>query len=345
MISQKINHIKQVFRSRSQLFQKERSLLKQQQQIIFLFYALAVFTGLVANLFGLTGPQTPLMLTLNFVFLAIVLLLGLLHFFHKISLVHTFCAMAVTAQVFTCNELLLCAIHPSDYHLMLIIANMFLLIANVLFTLIAYLKNTSYALVSMSIVTYAACTYITNDDILRNFCVLVIMLFVLVAILSKLLTSNFQRLTAENERLHKEEQEILNVLRMEKEQVKAYVRLAKERHQAPETEKLLALLGENAQENVIKNVKEVLTIRDIELHPLTTIFPELSPSELDICRLAILGKTLKETCDILNKSESNITCQRVNIRKKLGLVSGDNLNIFLLNRFEQGKIAQDLKNA
>lgn len=103
---------------------------------------------------------------------------------------------------------------------------------------------------------------------------------------------------------------------MEKEQVRAYVRLAKQRHRTVETNNLLEMLGVEAQNNVIHNVKEAVTAKEMEQYHLSEVFPELIPSEIEICRLVILGKTLKEVCKILGKSESNITCQHSNIRKK-----------------------------
>lgn len=337
MISLDFSKIRQVFQGRLSLFRQGQSLLKRQQRIVFALYVSGIVIGLVANLAGLTGPQTQKVLLLNSTFLAVVLALTALCLCRRLSLSRTFCVMAVVSQVFTSNELLICAFHPSDYNLMLIIGNMFLLVANVLMALIAYMKYTSYILAGMSVATYVACMCITGDAILENFCILVVLLFIIVAVLGHLLSSNLRRLNTENETLRKEEEEILSVLRMERDQVKAYVRLAKARHEAMETDRLLSLLGEDAQRNVIRNVREALTARDIDRHPLADALPELSPSELEICRLVILGRPLKEICTILNKAESNITCQRVNIRKKLGLKQGENLNLILKERFEQYK--------
>ena len=73
----------------------------------------------------------------------------------------------------------------------------------------------------------------------------------------------------------------------------------------------------------------------MEQYHLSEVFPELTPSEIEICRLVILGKTLKEVCEILGKSESNITCQRSNIRKKIGLKPSDNLRQVLTTQFEK----------
>lgn len=345
MISLDFSKIRQVIQGRLSerlsFFKKGQSLLKRQQRIVFALYLSGTLIGLVANLAGLTGPQTTTALLFNTAFLAVIVVLTALFFGHKLSLSRTFCVMTVVSQLFTCNETVICAFHSSDYNLMLVIGNMFLMMGNVLMALIAYMKHTSYMLAGMSVATYVACMCITGDAILENFCILVVLFFVVVAVLGHLLSSNLQRLNTENEALRKEEEEILSVLRMERDQVKAYVRLAKSRHEAVETDRLLSLLGEDAQRNVIKNVREALTARDIDRHPLTDVFPELSPSELEICRLIILGKSLKEACSILNKTESNITCQRTNIRKKLGLKQGENLNLILKERFELFKPSQE----
>lgn len=115
----------------------------------------------------------------------------------------------------------------------------------------------------------------------------------------------------------------------------AYIRLSKMEHEAAETKNLLELLSDEVRNNVISNVKEAML--EMERNSLTEIFPELSPSEIEIYRLVIMGKSLNEVCSILRKSESNITCQRSNIRKKLGLQSSDNLKKVLQERFNKGK--------
>lgn len=75
------------------------------------------------------------------------------------------------------------------------------------------------------------------------------------------------------------------------------------------------MMDEDVRNNIISNVMEAVAFMEMERNNLASIFPELSPSEIEICRLIIMGKSLNEVCDILHKSESNITCQRSNIRK------------------------------
>lgn len=316
---------------------RETSLPLRQQKTTFTIYSAALLAGLLSNLCGLSGPHSGEAPLLNAVFLAVVLSLLLAYRAGKLPLRRAFCAMTVAAQLFTCNEMLLCALSPSAYGLMLIVGNMVLLAVNLMFSLIAYLKRVPYVLGGMAIATYAACMFLTGDAALKNFFVLYLVMLLAISLLGSLLAGNIRRLHEENSAMKMEEEEIFHVLKMEKEQVLAYIRLAKQRHATEDTDRILDLLGERSRENVIHNVREAMVSRELERRGLSGIFPELTPSEIEICRLVILGKTLNEVCAILGKSEGNITSQRSNIRRKLGLKPSDNLKKVLQARFDEKK--------
>lgn len=314
----------------------EQSQFAKQQMIIFLIYSSAIVIGLVVNLSGMSGPQMRLSLVLNGIFLIVTLSSIIACWLGKILVRHTFCLLTIVAQLFTCIEMILCALTPTEYNLMLIVGNTVLLMANLTFSLIAYLKNMPLILGSVSMMTYIACTVITGDVNLKNFAVLFMVMFLAVVILENLLIKSLHHLNEENSEL-KHEEELFNVLKLDKEQIMAYVKLSKNQRGTQETKVLLDMMNEDTRDNIIRNVMEVVTLMEMERNNLTTIFPELSPSEIEICRLIIMGKSLNEVCTILHKSESNITCQRSNIRKKLGLQSSDNLKKVLQERFNKVK--------
>ena len=81
---------------------------------------------------------------------------------------HTFGVMTVVAQLFTCNEMLLCALFRSEYNIMLIVV----LVANVMFSLIGQLRKVPYILGGIGMITYMACVVITDNSILKNFATL-----------------------------------------------------------------------------------------------------------------------------------------------------------------------------
>lgn len=100
---------------------------------------------------------------------------------------------------------------------------------------------------------------------------------------------------------------------------------------------MLDLLGEASQKNVIDNVMQYLQTRELSKQNIERVFPELSASEQEICYLILLNRKLSEICTLLNKSESNITTQRANIRKKLGMGSADNLKKVLEKRIAESQ--------
>ena len=70
---------------------------------------------------------------------------------------------------------------------------------------------------------------------------LLILLFI--SVLSLGIARNGEYLVNANKILQREEEELLQVLRINKKQIKAYVSLAKERHDVKQTEHLLDLPG------------------------------------------------------------------------------------------------------
>lgn len=98
---------------------------------------------------------------------------------------------------------------------------------------------------------------------------------------------------------------------------------------------LLSRLSSTHQEELLNNIKDYYHQQYIETINLLSICPSLTPSEVEICKLILIGKSLKEICFTLHKTPSNITSQRTHIRKKLNLAKQDDLRtslIVLLNK-------------
>lgn len=98
---------------------------------------------------------------------------------------------------------------------------------------------------------------------------------------------------------------------------------------------LLSRLSSTHQEELLNNIKDYYHQQYIETVNLLSICPSLTPSEVEICKLILIGKSLKEICFTLHKTPSNITSQRTHIRKKLNLAKQDDLRtslIVLLNK-------------
>lgn len=316
----------------SSFLERETSFLGKQQLYVFVYYSIAILAGLGFNLIGVSGPQKEFNLVVNSGYILVIIMLFFGYLFHKITLSFALFGIIMVTQIATTVEMINCAYTPDEYHLMLIVGNTVLLAVNILFSLIAYLEYTPYILGVLSMGTYIACMRITGNESLGNFLMIFLVIFAIICVLGSRLVHNMRSLDKENTLLKKDEEEFFDMLGQEKEQVKAYFELASEKKDFDKTKVLLDMADDDMRRNVIANVKEYLLMQEAGMLEMETLFPEMSASEREVCLLILQGKPLKEICSILGKKESNITCTRTHIRKKLNLQPSDNLLIALQER-------------
>ena len=96
---------------------------------------------------------------------------------------------------------------------------------------------------------------------------------------------------------------------------------------------LLNRLSDEQQQNILDRAVEQLKSSEESKKAWDLVCIDLTNSERQICQMVLEGKSLKEICIELNKSESNITSQRSHIRKKLNMDRKDDLRRELEKRF------------
>lgn len=102
---------------------------------------------------------------------------------------------------------------------------------------------------------------------------------------------------------------------------------------------LIERLNPDLRQRIVNHATERLRKEEIERLAWDMVCADLTRSEKEICKLIIKDKSLKEICNRLGKSESNITSQRCHIRKKLNMGRKDDLK-----RTLERKIAE-IRNA
>lgn len=100
---------------------------------------------------------------------------------------------------------------------------------------------------------------------------------------------------------------------------------------------LLNRLSNEQQQNILDRAVEQLKSNEQSKKAWDLVCIDLTNSERQICQMVLEGKSLKEICIELNKSESNITSQRSHIRKKLNLDRKDDLKRELEKRFYEAR--------
>ncbi len=118
---------------------------------------------------------------------------------------------------------------------------------------------------------------------------------------------------------------------MSKEEEKALALLAemKEKASAPQASTLLGRFSPEIRQDMMHLVATQLQHEKMQDVTWEKISPDLTKSEIEICKLIVQGYTLRKICEKTGKSESNITSQRTHIRKKLGMSKDENLKVKL----------------
>lgn len=318
------------------LLKRESNYLDRQRQWLLVCFAVMLSLGILSNILGVSGAFDPFFTASNIVFLVVVVSSFAAYLLGKIGVVKGITFLAVATQVFIGMDILYSAFVPTlKDNTMVILINMLILAGNMFFSLAAYQARLTRWLVGIALGVYLVCVIVTGNESLRNYFFMMLLILLFISVLSLGIARNGEYLVNANKILQREEEELLQVLRINKKQIKAYVALAKERHNVKQTEHLLDLLGEASQKNVIDNVLQYIQTRELSKQNLERVFPELSSSEREICYLILQNKKLAEICVLLNKTESNITTQRGNIRKKLGMNPSDNLQKVLEKRIRE----------
>ena len=318
------------------LLKRESNYLDRQRQWLLVCFAVMLYLGILSNILGLSGAFDPFFTASNIVFLVVVVSSFAAYLLGKIGVMKGIAFLAVATQVFIGMDILYSAFVPTlKDNTMVILINMLILAGNMFFSLAAYQARLTRWLVGIALGVYLVCVIVTGNESLRNYFFMMLLILLFISVLSLGIARNGEYLVNANKILQREEKELLQVLRINKKQIKAYVALAKERHDVKQTEHLLDLLGEASQKNVIDNVLQYIQTRELSKQNLERVFPELSSSEREICYLILQNKKLSEIGILLNKTESNITTQRGNIRKKLGMNPSDNLQKVLEKRIRE----------
>lgn len=311
---------------------EEGSLMGYQQKKVFLLFLAIVYLCIPTYTFSLPFPDK-LYYYLNATQFAALLSLTILYFTKKIKTNTAFSAILFLTHIEICIEMIYCSIN-GDYAFqrLLIMSNMVISILYIMIAICAYMYKVSIQLSILAVASYIACVIATHGPFLTSFLPLIIIIYGMVAILGRLLNKNINSLQKEYNTLKAEEASLLKSLQMSRKELFAFAELANNDNTEEKNGSLLSILGEKTKKNLYAAITSHMKEEKSHIEMLRSIFPELSPSELSICRLIVQDKTVSQICEILHRSSGNITSQRSSIRSKLNLDKNDNLKEILLER-------------
>lgn len=313
---------------------KDQELVARVQRIIYVFYSALVILQLLANFIGIYGPDSPQITVLEAICLVGVLITIYLHKIDKVNVANALGIVLLHGHVLDLVVMFLCANGYTTQDRVLCMGIMLLIGISIVTSILAFLKTYTIILCTTGLAAIITCMAIVGDKDLTDFGIYILLTNVAIVPMMLMVTQGALSLYRDNKNFTAEEQELFNVLRLEKSQVKAFVKLAKRQTDVNGAVNLMNILGDKAQQNVITNVKAIMMANATEKRKMEEMFPELTPTQIAISRYILSDKSVSDICLLMNKSESNITTQRSTIRKKLGLAAGDDLKAELMKRIK-----------
>lgn len=331
----KENTLTRLYRFCKRFIPVEKSFLDQRRQHLTVWYVLILVLGILSDLLEISGSFDIFYKYTNSIMLLLTLLWVACYLAKCTSILRTVSLLSVTTQLFIAIDAVYCGVNPLVPHTqMVILVNILILTGNTMFSIATYQGLMVLVNVVIAIVAFFSCMMFSANSDYEQYVVMVLLVFTYIGILGLHIARISQRLQDENISIKQEDEELMHLLKLNKEQLKLYIQLAKKEYSEDETRLILSQFNERTQKYIIHNVTKYINAEASTDECIEQAFPDLTPSERNIAQLILRGCKLSSICMILNKTETNVSTQRANIRRKLGLKSTDSLYEDLKTRMD-----------
>ena len=211
-----------------------------------------------------------------------------------------------------------------------IVFNQIISLALIIYLVMAAVRHIPSIVALMSIATIVAAYLCTDKAISRQIVVIFIIVEIFTCVLGDMIRRGIRTLQRENDDYHTTQNRLLSTFRMTKTELLAYLQLGRGGKSDRDINDFFDHIGERTEANLIRAVEQRVALRKMKHADISATFPNFTPTEREVCRLIIGGKTIVEIAGILNKNTNNISSVRIHIRKKLGLAIGKDLREALI---------------
>lgn len=309
------------------------STFKRHQIIVYLLHSAIVVIVIMMQLIGLGGSQEAVPQTMSVVHLAACLTTLPLYLFRRLSVPAALSLVSLVAQAtIMCRFAYFAYVRP-EHFLQLIILNQMVSVLAVVFLVLCFVKYTPFAIAAISLVAYGSvAAYLKEPSLWKIFGFFLGIEFFL-CVLGELLRYNVMSVSKGNTDLHHRETALMHAVRLNEREIEAYLRMSSNDHPSPkDIDRLFSMIKPKSQRNLVNAVRLHLKNHLTDDCALACLFPSLTKSETDVCRLILAGKKRSEIALLLDKTENNVDVTRNHIRKKLNVPSNRDLKEFLEER-------------
>lgn len=312
---------------------------ERQRLIVFAIATFSIVLGLLLQIFGIWGVKETVFKVINVVLILVVAVILFICYKKRLKVICAFALLAVTMQLTISLKIVLIASDPYP-DISMIYANE--LLSFILIELLVLGFVYGWVTWLITLIGSATCVFVmltmdmgTKFNMFQFF---MIAISVVTSFLGFLLWKSMHYTEDENKYLKGEEQFFLRRLGISHDELVAFMTMS---HDDKHKDKNIKSFFDNVDDRIERNIVEAVRKRDLDNQmenvEIEKIFPMLSETEQEVCRLIMYGKTLKEIAVLLDKSVGNISSVRIHIRKKFGLKTSQDLREYLMEHMGKAK--------
>jgi DNA-binding CsgD family transcriptional regulator len=314
------------------IFLDRRSHNWQQRMclITFLMLSLSVVLGVPMHVIRMIGRSDTTLYTISAMSWAATLVILVMYLTQRMRLTVAISSFGILTQLAESARIVYVAMERPDGFEETIVFNQVISLALIIYMVMAAVRHMPTILAIMSIATITSAYLYTDGEINRQIVVIFVIVEIFTCILGEMIRRGIRSMQRENADYHSTLNRVLSTFHMTKTELLAYIQLGRGEQSDKDITDFFNRLDERTEANLIRAVEQRVAQRKMQHADISAVHPTLTPTEQEVCRLIIGGKTIIEIASILHKNANNVSSVRIHIRKKLGLATGKDLREALL---------------
>lgn len=315
------------------IFLDRRSHNWQQRMCLITFLMLSlsvVILGVPMHFIGMIGRCDTILYTISAMSWAATLTILIMYLTQRMRLTVAISSFGILTQLAESARIVYVAMERPDGFEETIVFNQVISLALIIYMVMAAVRHMPTILALMSIATITSAYLYTDGEINRQIVVIFVIVEIFTCILGEMIRRGIKSMQRENADYHSTLNRVLSTFHMTKTELLAYIQLGRGEQSEKDITDFFNRLDERTEANLIRAVEQRVAQRKMQHADISAVLPTLTPTEQEVCRLIIGGKTIIEIASILHKNANNVSSVRIHIRKKLGLATGKDLREALL---------------
>lgn len=315
------------------MFLDRRSHNWQQRMCLITFLMLSlsvVILGVPMHFIGMIGRCDTILYTISAMSWAATLTILIMYLTQRMRLTVAISSFGILTQLAESARIVYVAMERPDGFEETIVFNQIISLALIIYMVMAAVRHMPTILAIMSIATITSAYLYTDGEINRQIVVIFVIVEIFTCILGEMIRRGIRSMQRENADYHSTLNRVLSTFHMTKTELLAYIQLGRGEQSDKDITDFFNRLDERTEANLIRAVEQRVAQRKMQHADISAVLPTLTPTEQEVCRLIIGGKTIIEIASILHKNANNVSSVRIHIRKKLGLATGKDLREALL---------------